>query len=273
MAHKPMSGHARARAAEFVLPLRAFERLALPRTSALTIICDDGALRDLDVVDVLEHHGAKGVFAVSPSLIGTPGHLGYEQLRQIREAGHEIAFHGTTHTAFTDYADAPSLQRTIAEGLARMDAQALGRPTTLVYPYGRHNRWVRAAVATHFDCAFTTWYGVNEHRVNRYSLRRIAFGAYAEKLPATEAWYRRLLGQCATHCGWPTLMLHPASSGHNGGHNALLGRLIEQARATGLPVCTVQAHLANRPTQHIDADRPLQTTAAPGATRTSSSAN
>ena len=241
---KRLPAHGRDRAEAWLLPLRAFERLQLPKSPALTIICDDGELKDLDVVEVLERHGAKGVFAVSPALIGQSGFLGYDELRRIRAGGHEIAFHGTTHDPFTGFASAQALQAAIAEGMARLNAEGLGRPSTLIYPFGRHNRWVRAAVAGTFDSAFTTWFGLNAGLVNRYGIRRVPFGAYVGKLPGTEAWYRGLLDQCAAQSGWLALMLHPSGEGHTEAHNALLGRLIEYARERGVAVRTVQAHLA-----------------------------
>jgi len=241
---KRLPPHAKDRAEEALLPLRDFERLALPRESALSIVCDDGELRDLDVVEVLERKGVKGVFAVSPALIGRPGFLSYEQLRQVRAAGHEIAFHGTTHDAFTGFADAARLGEAIADGVGRMEAEKLGTPGTLIYPFGRHNRWVRKAVAPHFASAFTTWFGINQGHANRYGLRRIPFGAYTGKLPATEAWYRDLIARCAGGGSWPTLMLHPACEEHGPAHNTLLARLIEHARERGMAVRTVAAHLS-----------------------------
>ncbi|MBI5717883.1 MAG: polysaccharide deacetylase family protein [Burkholderiales bacterium] len=240
---KRLPAHGTDRAEEFVLPLRPFERLQLPRESAFTIVCDDGETRDLDVVEVLDRHGVKGVFAVSPDLIGRPGFLSYDEVRQIRAAGHEIAFHGTTHDPFTGFADAARLGAAIGEGMASMAAGGLGTPGTLIYPFGRHNRWVRAAVAPTFAAAFTTWFGVNQGEVNRYGIRRIPFGAYTGRLPATEEWYRELIDRCAAGACWPTLMLHPAAAGHEAAHNALLGRLIEHAEQRGIAVRTVAAHM------------------------------
>lgn len=235
--------HAKDRLEETLLGLREFERFSTPSESVLTIVCDDGELKDLDVVDVLNERGVKGVFAVSPDLIGRPGFLSHEQLRTIRAAGHEIAFHGTTHDAFTAYADSRSLLESVRDGMRQLHAEGLGAPSTLIYPFGSHNRAVRKAVSSVFDCAFTTWFGLNERRCNRYAIRRIPFGAYTGKLPATEEWYRALLDRSAAgHC-WPTLMLHPSGPGHAKAHDDLLGRLIDHARERGVPVRTVSAHL------------------------------
>jgi len=235
--------HAADRAAAALLPLRPFERLELPAESALTIVCDDGESRDLEIVELLDRLGVKGVFAVSPDLIGRPGFLGYPELRQILAAGHEIAFHGTTHDPFTGFADRTSLRAAIETGMTSLLGQGLGSPATLIYPYGSNNRWVREVVSTSFDCAFATWYGVNRGRVNRFALQRVAFGAYTGKLPATEAWYRGLIDQAVAGGAWPVLMLHPGDRQHTAEHTALLGRLVEYACARGVSVRTVASHL------------------------------
>jgi len=234
--------HAKDRVEEAVLGLREFERISTPSESALTIVCDDGELKDLDVVDVLNQRGVKGVFAVSPDLIGRPGFLSYEQLRAIRTAGHEVAFHGTTHDRFTAYVDSRRLLESVRDGMRRLHAEGLGVPSTLIYPFGSNNRAVRKAVATVFDCAFTTWFGLNERKCNRFAIRRVPFGAYTGRLPATEAWYRALLDRSAAGSCWPTLMLHPSGPGHDKAHDVMLGRLIDHAQERGIPVRTVSAH-------------------------------
>lgn len=235
--------HALDRAEAFLLPRRPFEQLTLPPEGVLTVVCDDGETRDLEVVEMLQRHGVKGVFAVSPDLVGRPGFLGYPELRDIHAAGHEIAFHGTTHDPFTGFAGPEALTQAARSGLARLQAEGLGTPPTVIYPYGSNNRWVRQAMSGLFSCAFTTWVGVNRGQVNRYALRRVPFGAYTGKLPATEPWYRHMIDQCGQAGGWLALMLHPAATEHTPEHTAMLGRLLEHAKARGVAVRTVSAQL------------------------------
>jgi peptidoglycan/xylan/chitin deacetylase (PgdA/CDA1 family) len=215
----------------------------LPRTTALTVICDDGATRDLEVLEVLEQHGAKGVIAVCPEQIGKPGFLGYEQLRRMRAAGHEIAFHGATDAPLPAFGDAPRLRVALASGLSQLQAEGLDQTRTLVYPAGWNNGWVRGAAAELFGCAFTTWYGLNQRRANRYAIRRIPFGAFTPG-HANESWYCKLIDEAAAGPCWPTLMLHPGESDHGPSHNALLSRLLAYAKGRGVPVRTASAHLA-----------------------------
>jgi peptidoglycan/xylan/chitin deacetylase (PgdA/CDA1 family) len=239
---KRLPAHGRDRAEELLLGRRDFERLEIDGPSALTVICDDGQVRDLDVVRVLERHGVRGVFAVSPQLIGQPGFLSYAQLRAIRDAGHEIAFHGTTHDAFTSFPDVASLSDACIAGVERLRSEGF-EVRTLVYPYGRNDRRVRAAAAPLFRCAFTTWFGTNARHANRYAIRRVPFGAYVGKLPGTLAWYRSIIDEAARASAWPALMLHPAGPGHTPSHDEMLSQLLDYARERGLRVKTAEDHI------------------------------
>lgn len=237
---KRLPAHAGDRAEEFLFGLRSFETLQLPPTPAMTIICDDGELADLGVASVLDRHGVAGVFAVSPDLIGREGFLTYSQLRAIAAAGHEIAFHGTTHDPFTGFDGADRLLHACRDGVERLRQEQLGAPSTLVYPFGKHNRWVRKAIAPLFGCAFTTWFGLNGGRVNRYAIRRVPFGAYTGRWTANEAAYRGLIERCAGSGEWLALMLHPGAPEHGDEHNALLSRLITFAKESGVTVRNAQ---------------------------------
>ncbi|HUS00749.1 MAG TPA: polysaccharide deacetylase family protein [Chitinophagaceae bacterium] len=64
------------------------------------------------------------------------------KLREIKEHGHEIAFHSTNHVNFLKYADSSGCNRLIKEevrdGLRLMNNDGF-YPTTFAYPYGKHN--------------------------------------------------------------------------------------------------------------------------------------
>jgi peptidoglycan/xylan/chitin deacetylase (PgdA/CDA1 family) len=227
---------------EKLFGLRPFERIDMPPVSALTVTCDDGEIADLGVVDALTEAGVRGVFAVSPDLIGRPGFLTYAQLRQIRDTGHEIAFHGTTHDPFTRFQSTNHLRAAVADGMNRLATEGFD-VSTLIYPYGANNRWVRSAVAPTFDCAFSTWHGLNKSTTNRYSIRRIPFGSYTGRLPATERWYCDRIEQAAVDPCWLALMLHPGADSHTTEHNSLLGRLVRHAAEMGVPVRTAKEYL------------------------------
>src|SRR5262245_6227285 len=125
---KRVPAHAKDRAEEALFGLRDFERLSLPSQSALTVVCDDGEVKNLDVVEVRDKHGGYGVFAISPDFVWRPGFLSYQELRGIRERGHEIAFHGTTHDPFTGFANQTELAQSVERGLLQLESEGLGKP-------------------------------------------------------------------------------------------------------------------------------------------------
>ena len=242
---------------EHILGLRDFETLPTPKHGALTIICDDGAAQDIEVAEVLSEAGARGVFAVCPDLIGGQQLSSYSQLRRLQDAGHEIAFHGTIHVPFTHLGGRRGIADSVREGLCRLADEGL-IPSTLVYPYGTHNRIVRAAVAPMFECAFTTLPGLNHGNVNRYAIRRIAFGAYGGSRRAEEQRYRTILERAAANKCWPVLMLHPGMPTHLEAHTAMLSRLLAYAKELGLSILTASAQLAALKSQMASVQTVLQ---------------
>lgn len=64
------------------------------------------------------------------------------KLKEIRDHGHEIAFHSTNHVDFLKCVDSTNVERLVKEeivrGLHLMNGDGFS-PTTFAYPYGRHN--------------------------------------------------------------------------------------------------------------------------------------
>lgn len=233
--------HASALAEERLGGVRAFEGMLVPPEPVVTVTSDDGSARNLDVAEVLNTVGVKGVFAVSPDLLGRPGMLTLAHLGELRDAGHEIAFHGTSDVPFTSHRSTASLLGDLQRGLQYLRDNGFG-PDVVMYPSGQHNRSIRSAVATVFAAGFSTWFGVNRDVANRYAIRRIPFGAYARS--ATESRYRQLLGDTASCGGWAVLMLHPGAEGHTAAHDRMLGRIVRQAVESSVHVRTAHTQLA-----------------------------
>ena len=238
-----LPAHFSDRMEERIRGLRDFERLEPLDSSALTITCDDSALRDQDIVSVLDAQNLKGLISVSPDLVGTDGYLDYPALRDIQARGHELAFHGNDHSPFTDIRPLSKLTDNVADGLTRLRDHGLSTQT-VVYPCGNNNRRIRQALAPFFRAGVSTWFGVNSgKRINRYAIRRVPFGAYASQHAPSEHWYRDMIDAALSEPRWIILMLHPGSTEHTPDHTAMLQRLTQYARERGLPVRSVSAHL------------------------------
>ncbi|MBN9203451.1 polysaccharide deacetylase family protein [Methylibium petroleiphilum] len=238
-----LPAHFADRMEERIRGLRDFERLEPLDSSALTITCDDSALRDQDIVSVLNAQNLKGLISVSPDLVGTDGYLDYSALRDIQACGHELAFHGNDHAPFTDIHPLSKLTDSVADGLSRLRDHGLSAEI-VVYPCGNNNRRIRQAVAPFFRAGVSTWFGVNSGQlINRYAIRRVPFGAYASQHAPSERWYQNMIDAALHEPRWIILMLHPGSIEHTTEHTVMLQRLMQYALERGLPVRSVSAHL------------------------------
>ena len=123
-------------AAELVHALARGER---PQ-HAVVLTFDDGyADAATSVLPILRANGARATFFVSSGFIGTPRHLSWAQMRQLRAAGNELACHGTYHLDLSKL-DRAGQEREARHCLATF-ARYLGgfRPTTYAYPAGGYD--------------------------------------------------------------------------------------------------------------------------------------
>lgn len=100
--------------------------------------------------------------------------MDWDELRGHCENGIEVGSHGVSHAHLTELAD-DELRRELVDSKAEIEAE-LGRPCTeLAYPYGEHDRRVRAAVeAAGYERGFALWDCVRgdpyaERRLDLYS--------------------------------------------------------------------------------------------------------
>ncbi len=90
----------------------------------MSIRFDDGTASQINWLPYLEAYGIKGSICVVTSWMGTPAHLTWNQVRQLRDAGWEIMSHGYTHDSWNSMTPAQiddecrlSKEQLIAEGI------------------------------------------------------------------------------------------------------------------------------------------------------------
>ena len=136
--------------------VEALERGQRPR-GAVVLTFDDGyADAATTVLPRLRAAGATATFYVSSGFIGTPRHLNWKQLRALRDAGMEIACHGTYHLDLTTLDRAG--QRREAQHCVETLRRYLGayRPATYAYPAGKYDDVTFAVLGElGFRAAFT----------------------------------------------------------------------------------------------------------------------
>jgi peptidoglycan/xylan/chitin deacetylase (PgdA/CDA1 family) len=131
---------------------------------------DDAATTALPI---LRKYGARGTFYVSSGFVGTPRHLSWKQLRELRAAGMEVACHGTFHLDLSTLDRAGQLRE--AAGCMRRFAHYLGgaAPVTYAYPAGKYDTVTLAIMRSlGIVAAFTEAPGVVEDLARPYELPR-----------------------------------------------------------------------------------------------------
>jgi len=121
---------------------------------------------------VLQQYGFKATLFVSTNAVGTPGHLTWDQLRELRDAGMEVAAHGVTHRSLTRMS-LEAAQRELADSKRTIETR-IGAPVRVFsYPTGAYNADVVFAVAAAgYDAAVTADGGVVQDVSRPYELKR-----------------------------------------------------------------------------------------------------
>jgi peptidoglycan/xylan/chitin deacetylase (PgdA/CDA1 family) len=66
----------------------------------LAVTFDDGGRSSLSIADALERHGWRGHFFVITGLIGRPGFLDIDGVRELDRRGHEVGSHSDSHPSY-----------------------------------------------------------------------------------------------------------------------------------------------------------------------------
>ncbi len=101
--------------------------------------------------DLLSAHGARATFLITRFDGLDDGAL--DQLRELRDAGHEVGCHGLTHVSPSEYAEQHSVEAYIDDevipAVAAMRKQGFD-PTSYSYPWGGRTDALEEALLEHF---------------------------------------------------------------------------------------------------------------------------
>lgn len=110
------------------------------------ITFDDGHISNFEIAPAaLQSHAIRAHFFITVGWTGErPGYMGWQQLRELQQAGHIIGAHGWTHTLLT-HCNEKELHHELADARLTLE-EKLGTPiTTMSLPGGRYNRRVLTA--------------------------------------------------------------------------------------------------------------------------------
>lgn len=141
---------------------------------AVVLTFDDGYEDNYRVAyPLLRQFGMSGTFFVVANLVGTPGYMTWEQLREMQLNEMAVESHGLDHV---DLAIQPraELQHQLSESRRVLERGLLRPVRYLNYPSGSYTPAVIAAArATGYEAAVTVNHGVVQERARPYELSRV----------------------------------------------------------------------------------------------------
>ncbi|MBX6351430.1 MAG: polysaccharide deacetylase family protein [Clostridia bacterium] len=167
-------------------------RRALPAHPVVVTFDDGYASTVTRALPVLRRNGAHATLFLQTGLLGKPGALTPEMVREWLSAGDELGDHTATHPDLRTLDDA-RLTREIAGSKADLEATFGVRVRTFAYPSGDYDRRAVAEVRrAGFEAAVTTAYGL-ARPADLYELRRVRISG-SDRLSGFERKLRALLG-------------------------------------------------------------------------------
>jgi len=134
--------------AEFEKQLDLFIKLRTdPRQSLWPeITFDDGHISNFEyALPALQSRSLKASFFITVGWTGQrPGYMGWNELRQLHNAGQSIGAHGWTHTLLT-HCDSKSLHHELNDARLTLEDNLGTSITTMSLPGGRYNRHILTA--------------------------------------------------------------------------------------------------------------------------------
>lgn len=102
---------------------------------------DDGSIEDLKIVELLKKYEIRGTFYITVDFVGTPGHLTWEQIKEIdKHPLFEIGSHTITHPMDLKQLYDEQQEIEIKSSKEMLEA-VVGHPVTkFCYPRGRYDQ-------------------------------------------------------------------------------------------------------------------------------------
>jgi peptidoglycan/xylan/chitin deacetylase (PgdA/CDA1 family) len=126
------------------------EGAALPTRPTLLTFDDGNATDHSHVLPALLRRGLRAIFFITPTRIGKPGFMSWDEVRELARAGMAVGAHGLEHSALSDLSE-PELKRQLQETRRLIEANLGRAPETMSLPGGAGGRReVEAARAAGF---------------------------------------------------------------------------------------------------------------------------
>lgn len=146
-----------------------------PKPIAITF--DDGWITQYtEAVPVLRRLGFKATFFIFADAIGTPDHMTWEQVRELRASGMEIGSHTLSHARLPGVDPWP-MWKELAWSKDRIEHELNEPIDLLAYPFGEYDpQAIEAALRAGYHVAVTTDPGTTQSASETMRLHRVYVG-------------------------------------------------------------------------------------------------
>jgi peptidoglycan/xylan/chitin deacetylase (PgdA/CDA1 family) len=141
--------------------------------TVVSLTFDDGDADNFAVATLLEQYGLRATWYIPSGLVGQPGYMTWDQLRELADRGNEIGGHSLDHINVSDLHGA-DLKHQVCDDRSNLMAHGF-TPLSFAYPYGGYSDQAKITVR---HCGYL-------------DARTIASGP--ESLPAADAYALRAL--------------------------------------------------------------------------------
>ncbi len=121
-----------------------------PQATIVSLTFDDANSDNFAAAGLLTQHGLHGTFYVPSGLVGTAGHMSWDQVNSLQTQGQEIGGHTVDHVTLRGLA-APDLRHEICDDRQTLQAHGFD-PVSFAYPFGSYDEAAKSMVQR---CGYT----------------------------------------------------------------------------------------------------------------------
>ena len=207
--------------------------------SAAVFIDDDGRREVLTKLKpIFEEEGVPLTLAIISGSVGKPDFINKTELLEFQEKGWEIASHTVKHPNLQSIGNTQKRNELLD---SKKQLEQMGFDVNnIVYPFGADDLVTRnAAREAGYKGGTKTTKGINTIPVSRYSLNRVALGAYYATGENTLEYYKSQVDEALEKDGLVIFMTHAWTETHDTEQNGFVRDVIQYCKNLGMPIMTL----------------------------------
>ncbi len=178
---------------------------AAPGPVVVSLTFDDGDADNFNIAPLLKQYGLHATFFIPSGLVGKPGYMTWDQLKQLQADGNEIGGHSFDHVKLQGLGTS-DLQHEICDDRTNLMDHGL-TPISFAYPFGNYDPSVQAMLK---QCGYlgarTVQNGPQQFPVpDLYAVAALPYVVSDTQLPKLQ---RYINGTASEGGGWAVLTFH-----------------------------------------------------------------